>query len=80
MSGKTFLFYAGELVQVFEPGTFTMDQYTHSTWGWEVYNGCYLYGCPTRFPVKPAWYRGDRTPVLEADVPKELKLLLLIVS
>jgi len=80
VSGKVFLFYAGQLVEIFAPGKFTMSQYTHSTWGWEVYNGGYVYGVFYPLAKSGAWYRCDLTPVLDADVPKELKALLLIIS
>lgn len=43
----------------------------------EIYNGCHIhtqgYG-----RMYDGWFRGDQTPLLDADVPKELKLLALI--
>lgn len=45
--------------------------------GSEIYNGGYLKG-RNGFWKPTDWYRCDQTPVLLADVPKELRLLELI--
>ena len=51
----------------------------------EVYNGGYLY-LPKQFnnsgfrSVITGWYRMDKTPLLESEIPNELKLLLLIMG
>ena len=45
----------------------------------ELYNGCYIHLQGFYIQVD-GWYRADQTPVLEADVPKELRLLVLITN
>ena len=46
-----------------------------TTHGHEIYQKGYLYSTKTG-----EWYRCDITPVLSADVPKELRLRVLILS
>jgi hypothetical protein len=41
----------------------------------DVYNGGYVYLTTTR-----EWYRCDLTPVLIADVPKILQMLVLVLN
>ena len=45
--------------------------------GYEIYNGCYIYG---RDEKPTCWFRGDLTPCLMEDVPKELRALMLILT
>lgn len=45
----------------------------------ELYNGCYIH-LQGFYGQWDGWYRADQTPVLEADVPKELRLLVLITN
>jgi len=52
----------------------------------EVYNGGYLY-FPKQFnntgvnkSVITGWYRMDKTPLVNSEIPNELKLLLLIMG
>lgn len=74
---KIRLFHAGELVEEFEPGKYTMAQYQRTDWGLRVYNEGYLHG-----PVHPRtgsrWYRPNRTSVRIEDVPKEYLVLALL--
>lgn len=73
---KSFLFYAGQLVQEWDAGEYrNLSQYTHSTWGSEIYNGGYLWHGSLQ-----EWYRCDLTPVLLEDVPKELLMLKLLLT
>lgn len=41
----------------------------------EIYNGAYLYNKFTR-----NWYRMDGTPILDVDVPLNLKAMLLLIT
>lgn len=41
----------------------------------EIYQGGYVY-----LPEDRQWFRCDLTPVLDEDVPKDLKALLLLLS
>lgn len=43
--------------------------------GPEVYNGGYVYS-----PESRKWYRLDLTPVLIEDVPKILRMLILVLN
>lgn len=45
----------------------------------EIYNGAYCHVTPS-MSFLHGWYRADNTPVRENDVPKELRLLLLLLS
>ena len=52
--------------------------------GAEVYNGAHVYvhshWLPHSIWETVGWYRADKTPVLEADVPKELRVLTLLLT
>lgn len=76
---KSYLFYADQLVTEYETDCPSMQQFLHSTWGLEIYNGGYLY---TRtFGMKArSWYRPDYTPVMTHEVPKELQLLVALLE
>lgn len=41
----------------------------------EIYNGAYLYDATER-----EWFRMDRCPVLLEDVPKILRMLVLVLN
>lgn len=73
------VFYGGKLF-----GTFTKKEFKalnlYAT-ELEIYNGCYIYVTPQRSPgFAQGWFRGDFTPVLLEDVPKELLLLKLLLT
>ena len=64
------VFYANQLYKSVE-----VDRdYSLIDLGPEVYNGGYLIGSSRK------WFRCDLTPVLDEDVPKELKLLALLMD
>ena len=46
----------------------------------ELYNGGYVQLQTNNFAVRSGWYRCDMTPVLDEDVPKTLKLLVLLLD
>ena len=61
------VFYANQLYMSVEEGrSYQLIE--------EVYNGGYLIGSSRK------WYRCDLTPVLDEDVPKELKTLALLMG
>lgn len=68
------LFYANRLVDNLS-WEFSPNQIL-SVYGEEIYNGGYIY---TKYLVNK-WWRCDFTPVLLADVPKELQLLVLLME
>lgn len=73
------VFYAGEVLLEF-------DKFKEfDTWrracihgAPEFYNGAYVYNHDDR--EARHWYRMDCTPVLLNDVPKELRLLVLLLT
>lgn len=79
MSKKTLLFYEGEVVQEFEPGRISLQQYTLSNWGLRIYNEGYVYWPSNPYRGSP-WYRCDLFPVLIEDVPKELRVFVLLLG
>ena len=76
MKDKVLVFYANQLY----------GDYAFNVWGsFRELNGLpdgsyirapHSYG----FDNKPAWYLSDFTPVLEADIPKELLVLVLLLT
>jgi len=66
------VFYAGLLY-----GEYAATAVVWETIRWdpELYNGAYAYSQKER-----KWYRLDMTPVLDVDVPKELKAMLLLLT
>lgn len=62
-----YVFYAGLLY----------GEYTHPIKAWlrELPNGAYIY-----FPEDQEWRLNDLTPVLLEDVPKELRLQVLLLT
>ena len=78
MTPRIFVFYAGLL---------------HSEWhvfprlkdlGIEVYNGAYVrvhtQWLPTSIWEPVGWYRADKTPYPDEEVPKELRTTVLLMS
>lgn len=51
------------------------DVFPHTEVQSDVYNGGYVYQTGTR-----EWYRCDLTPVLLEDVPKVLRMLVLVLN
>lgn len=78
MKYKSRLYYGNQLVQEYDY-PIRMDQYLHTNWGLEIYNGGYI---STYDPSTNSygWFRCDYTPVLPEDVPKELIVLELILK
>lgn len=71
MKSAEYIFYAGLLYGEYGPGEVSPHLHT-------LPDGVYLY-----FPhdsQKKHWYLKDMTPVLIEDVPKELRLLLLLLT
>ncbi len=66
-----YVFYAGLLYGEYDKYTFRLLQIHCDT---EVYNGGYFYVKNDR------WYRMDFTPVLDVDVPLNLKAMLLLLT
>ena len=88
MKPEVFVFYAEQLI-----GQFSADNYRifAKDPGAELYNGAFVYHLvpPPRYvpaalvPLprqEPGWYRMDGTPMLDSDVPPELKLILLLIG
>lgn len=71
-----YVFYANLLI-----GQFSYDNYRifAKDPGAEIYNGAFVYFSPHKEPWKK-WYRMDGTPVLDSDVPPELKLTVLLLG
>ena len=72
-----FVFYAGLL----HAETYVFPRLEDM--GAELYNGAYVYvhtnWLPNSIWEPVGWYRPDKTPVLLADVPKELLTYMLIL-
>lgn len=88
MKPEVFVFYAGQLI-----GQFSVDHYRQHRVSCtpEIYNGAFVYRLvpPPRYvpaaqvPLPrqdPGWFRMDGTPVLDSDVPPELKLTVLLLG
>ena len=81
MTINCYVFYAGKLC-----GKYTSQQFKEykSFCGSEIYNDALVY--MNEFRTHPAqgptsgWYRMGWTPVPIEDVPKELRLLLLLLT
>lgn len=73
MSSSILVFYAGLLYGEYSAQDFLSFRSTCTS---EIYNGAYLYN---ESGVSP-WFRMDLTPVLIADVPKELQALALLLT
>lgn len=72
------LYYANQLVQTFDHPFPKLDQYLHTNWGLEIYNGGYISTYVSALDSYE-WFRSDYTPVLPQDVPKELIVLELLL-
>jgi len=78
---KILVFYAGLLYEEFA----YKEGFRHlqTTCNPEIYNGAYAYipaANTASHEHARCWYRMDGTPVLIADVPKELLLLMLLIT
>lgn len=70
---KLHLFYANQLVEEIELSP-SMWRHIRETHGDEIYQGGWLF-CRDA----DEWYRCDSTPALLADVPKDLRVLALLL-
>lgn len=71
---KTFtVFYADQVHDEFE--TFQDLKLIRIAYDREIYNGAYVYHRPNG-----SWYRMDGTPMFLSDVPKRLRVLVLLLS
>ena len=79
-SADILVFYKGELYEELSNEDLRLR---HITWPKDVFETCHFFiqkqGRYKVFGPERGWYRGDGTPVLEVDVPKELRLLCLIL-
>lgn len=79
---STLLFYAGQLVEEVTTSKLLglgLSRYIQTIHGQEIYDGGYLY-MPYRSSKPNDWYRCDLTPYFTEDVPKELRLLVLLME
>jgi hypothetical protein len=73
---KAYLFYGTQLVEEFLASDPRPNNGIKSVYGQEIYDGGYMY-----YPnAKTEWWRCDLTPVLLADVPKELRAFALLLT
>lgn len=66
------VFYAGLLYGEYSKEGLTLLQVQGDL---EIYNGAYVYN---KYQLN--WYRMDGTPVLDVDVPLNLKAMLLLIT
>lgn len=71
MSGKTTVFYAGMVHAEYAASVNPHKVYRDVVEGHEIFNGCVIH-------KNNKWFNGDLTPILDEDVPKELRMLLLL--
>ena len=79
MKDACYVFYAGLLYSQFS----TLNGFLlfKNQCGAEIYNGAYVYSRRyAHVPTENNWYRMDGSPVFIEDVPKELRLLLLLLT
>lgn len=73
------VFYAGEVHDEFDSFSDNFKAETlklfRTACDQEIYNGAYVHLRTTK-----QWYRVDGTPVLLSDVPKRLRVLVLLLS
>lgn len=69
------LFYGNQLVASLESNRLT-STYIKANYGQEIYDGGYIHSPQ----LTTTWWRCDLTPVLLADVPKELRALALLLT
>lgn len=67
------VFYAGEVHDEFD--SLSALKLFRTACDQEIYNGAYVHLRTTK-----QWYRMDGTPVLLSDVPKRLRVLVLLLS
>ena len=72
-SDVTTVFYAGMVYAQHDASVTPHQVYKSVLENQELFNGCFIHW-------KGEWLRGDLTPVLEVDVPKELLMLILLLS
>jgi hypothetical protein len=82
---SVYIFYAGQLIAEVPKNVtvrrFIMENYPPYT---EIYNGGFIFtrarliGANSNFD--PTWLKMDSTPVLDEDVPPELKMLVLLLD
>jgi hypothetical protein len=73
---KAYLFYGTQLVDEFLASESHINVRIKSVYGQEIYDGGYIFSPST----STVWWRCDLTPVLLADVPKELRALALLLT
>jgi hypothetical protein len=79
MSEKILVFYANRLYA--ECASYADFRLLHLQLNAELYNGAYLFVRANWIRgTNYAWYRADNTPLLEADVPRTLKTLVLLLG
>ena len=71
------IFYAGQIIAEFD--FFHELREYRIICGQEIYNGAYVYVPPQNNRQEREWFRMDTTPVLEQDVPLELKTWVLLL-
>lgn len=77
---KKYVFYAGMLYGEYDGKVVSNHQLSTRLLDTpEVYNGCYIL-ITYRAPFVQVWLRGDLTPVRLEDVPKELRVLVLLLT
>lgn len=73
------VFYANLLYGEYDRNEWEMEM-VFPTLPVEIYQGGYVHINQVRYGTGVGWYRMDGTPVLDRDVPKELRLLLLLLT
>ena len=69
---KYLVFYAGLLYEECDEAGLRLIPVQGSM---EIYNGAYFYSKPEK-----RWFRMDYTPLLDVDVPLNLKAMLLLIN
>ena len=73
MSGKTTVFYAGMVHEQFDELVTPHKVYLSVMTNAELFNGCVIH-------KNDEWFNGDLTPISDNDVPKGLRMLLLLLN
>lgn len=75
------VFYADQLLLEFDDyKEFQSWRRATAVGNYELYNGSYVYSHPRTSYQVPEWFRMDSTPMLLADVPKNLQALVLLLT
>lgn len=76
------LFYAGKLAGEYSKWSYLRFDLTHSDTaiGQEMYHGGYVYSNQDPATTQSRWWRCDGTPMLDEDVPLELKMQVLLMG